>query len=136
MINKGEIRIDPFDGSRVTPAGYDLGAAEDVVIDPGKQKLVATFERVELPSSLLGILHLRSSFAREGLVASLALVDPGFRGQLTVSLVNIGRKPVRIARRERFLHLTFIGLASQAERPYNGKYQNSVGVVKSKRGVV
>jgi len=41
---------------------------------------------------LVGMLHIRSSLAREGIFASLALVDPGFRGQLTISLFNSSRK--------------------------------------------
>src|SRR5256885_12225556 len=42
---------------------------------------------------------LRSSFAREGVIASLALVDPGYQGQLTISLYNAGARPVIIQAR-------------------------------------
>jgi dCTP deaminase len=133
LVNGDQIRIDPFDESRLTPAGYDLGVDKDISLNPGERKLVATLERVELPPNLLGILHLRSSFAREGLLASLALVDPGFKGQLTVSLLNAGKGFVKMIRGERFLQLTFIGLSTGAERPYNGQYQESFGVVESKR---
>jgi dCTP deaminase len=133
LITRRHICIEPFDESRVTPAGYDLASANDILLEPGEQRLVATLERVGLPTNVLGILHLRSSFAREGLIASLALVDPGFRGQLTVSLANVGKKPVTITQGERFLQLTFIELTSDAMKPYNGRYQNSFGIVKSKR---
>jgi len=135
FIESGEMGIHPFEESRLSPAGYDLGAAKNTVLKPKEQQLVATLERVEIPSTLLGILHLRSSFAREGLVASLAVVDPGFRGQLTVSLVNVGKKSVKIAHGESFLQLTFIQLSSESKRPYDGHYQNSSGIVESKREV-
>ncbi len=133
LITSRRIGIEPFDESRVTPAGYDLGSANDILLEPGEQRLVATLEKVGFPTNLLGILHLRSSFAREGLIASLALVDPGFRGQLTVSLANVGKKPVTITRGERFLQLTFLELTSDAMKPYDGRYQNSFGIVESKR---
>jgi len=135
LVDSDQVRIDPFDESRLTAAGYDLGADQDISLDAGERKLVATLERVELPPNLLGILHLRSSFAREGLLASLALVDPGFRGQLTVSLLNAGKDSVKMMRGERFLQLTFIGLSTGAERPYKGHYQESFGVVESKREI-
>jgi dCTP deaminase len=133
LLDNAEVSIDPFDESRLTPAGYDLAAAQKILLSPGEQKLVATLERVKFPPDLLGILHLRSSFAREGLLASLAIVDPGFRGQLTVSLTNLSKQPVKIAKGEPFLQLTFIKLSSRAKRPYHGHYQESYGVVKSRR---
>jgi len=135
FIESGKVSIDPFHESQLSPAGYDLGAAKNILLRPKEQQLAATLERVELPSTLLGILHLRSSFAREGLVASLAVVDPGFRGQLTVSLVNVGKKSVKIAHGESFLQLTLIQLSSESQRPYDGHYQDSSGVMGSKREV-
>ena len=133
FIDDGKLTIQPFDPSRLTPSGYDLAVCEDVGLQTGERRLVATLERVELPDSLLGILHLRSTFAREGLIASLALVDPGFRGQLTVSLFNAGKKLVNIESGERFLQITFIELTLNANRPYDGQYQESLGVVESRR---
>jgi len=132
-IRDGGVNIDPFEDSSLGPAGYDLRADEKVILRPNEQKLVSTLERVELSPSLLGILHLRSSFAREGIFASLALIDPGFRGQLTVSLLNMGREEVKIERGEPFLQLTLIKLSSEAAKSYEGRYQGSFGIVRSKR---
>jgi dCTP deaminase len=129
----GEVGIDPFDDSKLQPAGYDLSSAEEIILRPKEPRLVATLERIKLSPSLLGILHLKSSFLREGVFAGLALVDPGFVGQLTVSLLNFGEEVVEIDRGEPFLQLTFIRLTSKAESPYGGKYQESIGVVESKR---
>ena len=132
-LENGMIRIVPFDESNLTPAGYDLRSAQDVVLKPREQRLLATLERVELTSNILGLLHIRSSFAREGIFASLAIVDPGFRGQLTVSLLNAGEGELKIRQGESFLQLTLIQLSSNAERSYEGKYQDSLGIVESKR---
>ena len=132
-VDDGRIIIDPFDKSRITPAGYDLSAGKDILIHGGEHKLVATHERIELPNDLLAVLHLRSSFAREGLFASFAIVDPGFKGQLTVSLLNVSHNPIKIKQKERLLQLTFMRLSSIAERSYEGSYQESIGIVESKR---
>ena len=133
MLETGELAIVPFDPKCLNPAGYDLRSAFPLVIKPGEQKLVSTLERVELPPTAAGLLHLRSSFAREGLFASLALVDPGFKGQLTITLFNAGSEPVEISRGEPFVQITFVSLQGRAKRPYAGRYQGSAGVVESLR---
>lgn len=120
--------------ARLNPGGIDLEIDRTILLKPGHQKLAATAERVELSENLLGILHIRSSLAREGVIASLALVDPGFRGQLTVSLYNAGDRLVRLAKGERFIQLSLLRLGTPALHTYSGKYQNSRGVVKSRRG--
>jgi dCTP deaminase len=131
-IEKGELKIVPH-GFRLNPAGVDLRIDRDVRLKPKQQLLVASIERVELSDRVVGFLHLRSSLAREGLIASLALVDPGFRGQLTVSLYNSGDSAVNLARGERFIQLSLLRLGKPAIKKYSGRYQNSSGVVASRR---
>jgi dCTP deaminase len=131
-IKTGQLRILPR-LERLNPAGVDLRVDRAVELRSGQHRLAATIERVELSENLLGILHIRSSLAREGVIASLALVDPGFRGQLTVSLYNAGDRPVRLRRGERFIQLALFRLGTPATHKYNGKYQNSWGVVRSHR---
>ncbi len=131
-IEKGELKIVPR-GFRLNPAGVDLRIDRDVRLKPRQQLLVASIERVELSDRVVGFLHLRSSLAREGLFASLALVDPGFRGQLTVSLYNSGDSAVNLARGERFIQLSLLSLGKPAIKKYSGRYQNSSGVVASRR---
>ncbi|MGQ9543562.1 MAG: dCTP deaminase [Candidatus Bathyarchaeia archaeon] len=133
LVKEGRLVIDPYDEVNLNPAGYDLRSAVEILIDPGQHALASTLERISLSSDVLGILHVRSSLAREGLFASLALVDPGFRGQLTISLINAGRRLLRIGCGERFIQLTLIQLSSEAERPYAGRYQDSSGITESRR---
>jgi dCTP deaminase len=131
-IKKGDLTIIPS-GFRLNPAGVDLRVDRDVRLEPKQHSLVASMERVELSSRIVGFLHLRSSLAREGLFASLALVDPGFRGQLTVSLYNSGDSAVNLAKGERFIQLSLLRLGKPAIKEYRGRYQNSSGVVASRR---
>src|SRR6266496_6419692 len=131
-IKTGQIKIRPR-LAKLNPAGVDLRIDRDLELNPGHQRLAATIERVELSENFLGILHIRSSLAREGIVASLALVDPGFQGQLTVSLHNAGDRLVSLRKGERFIQLSLLRLGMPARHSYVGKYQNSRGVVKSRR---
>ena len=131
-IKTGQFHVVPG-YAKLNPAGMDLRVSRSLVLKPGQQTLVATVERVELSEQFLGILHIRSSLTREGIVASLALVDPGFRGQLTVSLYNAGDRLVSLKKGERFIQLSLLRLGMPATQAYVGKYQNSRGVVKSRR---
>ena len=102
-------------------------------MSPGVHKLVATLERVEIGEALVGTLYLRSTLARSGIIASLALVDPGFRGQLTVSLFNAGSNQFSMAKNDRFLQMVLHSLGIKTHRPYMGKYQDSQGIVDTRQ---
>ncbi len=132
-LHGGNLVIEPLEEASLNPAGYDLRLAARVVLEPGEHRLVATLERVQLGPELVGMLHIRSSLAREGILGSLALVDPGFRGQLTISLFNSSRKVVRLEAAERFVQLTLVKLGRGAAKKYEGRYQDSRGIVGRRR---
>jgi len=128
-ISEGSLRIVPFESSCLNGAGYDLRLEDKLEIQPKHHKLVATLERVELSENLAGTLHIRSSLARAGVIASLALVDPGFRGQLTILLYNAGSGRFEMDSNQRFLQIAIHQVSTQTLRPYRGKYQDSQGIV-------
>jgi dCTP deaminase len=132
-IKSKSIVMTPFDQSCLSGAGYDLRLAMDATIPPRRHKLVATLERVEIPEDLTGTLHVRSSLARAGILASLALVDPCFRGQLTISLYNAGSEPFVMHEGDRFVQMVLHTLGMKTQRPYQGKYQDSQGIVDTRR---
>ena len=66
------------------------------------------------------------------------LCDPGYRGQITLELSNLGTAPVALSPGMRISQLTFTELTSAAERPYGSergsKYQDQSGPQASKIG--
>ncbi|MCQ8892259.1 MAG: dCTP deaminase [Candidatus Methanosuratincola sp.] len=132
-VEAGILKIDPFSSDSLSPSGYDLRSGLDMEIPRGHQTLIHTLERVELPPSIAGELFIRSSFAREGLLGSFAFVDPGFKGQLTISVANLGLREIMISKGERIVQIVFNELDMPSSRPYSGRYQGSRGVVGSKR---
>jgi len=133
-LETGEIKLEPSDLSAcLNPAGYDLRCSRTVVLKPKQYELVATLETVELGLGVVAFLHIRSSLAREGVVGSFAVVDPGFRGQLTLNLHNVSEKEVTLKESERIVQIVFHLLGSTAKTGYNGSYQNSKGIVASRR---
>lgn len=133
-LETGEIKLEPSNLSGcLNPAGYDLRISKDVVIKPKTYELVATLETVELGLGVVAFMHIRSSLAREGIVGSFAVVDPGFRGQLTLNLYNAGDKEVYFKEGERIVQIVFHSLGDVAKKGYSGSYQDSKGIVSSKR---
>jgi dCTP deaminase len=132
-LKKGEIKLEPFEPSCLNPAGYDLRSLRKVVLKPKHYELVATLETVELGLNVTAYLHIRSSLAREAVIGSFAVVDPGFRGQLTLNLHNVSEKEVTIIEGERTVQIVFHKLGSTAKKGYSGSYQNSKGIVTSRR---
>ena len=66
------------------------------------------------------------------------LCDPGYRGQITLELSNLGAAPVALSPGMRVSQLTFTELTSPAERPYGekrgSKYQEQEGPQASRLG--
>ena len=132
-LNNGEVKLEPFEPSCLNPAGYDLRCSKTVILKPKHYELVATLETVELGLNITAYLHIRSSLAREGVIGSFAVVDPGFRGQLTLNLHNVSEKEITLEKGERIVQIAFHNLGSVAQKGYSGSYQNSKGIVSSKR---
>ena len=132
-LKKGEVKLEPFEPSCLNPAGYDLRSLKNVVLKPKHYELAATLETVELGLDVTAYLHIRSSLAREGVIGSFAVVDPGFRGQLTLNLHNVSEKTITLGAGERIVQIVFHELGSTAKKGYSGSYQNSKGIVTSRR---
>jgi dUTP pyrophosphatase len=97
-------------------AGYDLHAREDVVLEPGGGRaLVPTGVAVAIPSGHAGLVMPRSGLALKHGVTCLntpGLIDPLYRGELKVLLVNTDpREPYRIHRGDRIAQLVVTAVA-------------------------
>ncbi len=108
------------------------------VIHPGEFVLASTLEKVSLPSHITGRLEGRSSLGRLGLIvhATAGYIDPGFEGNITLEIGNVGKLPIKIYHGMRICQLVFEKMCSPAEIPYNrrreSKYINEEGATSSR----
>ncbi|MCC6041741.1 MAG: dCTP deaminase [Desulfurococcaceae archaeon] len=109
----------------------DVNRDEGFVVEPYEHVLATTLEWVELPHDLVGLVNLRSTFARVGLYIPPTVIDAGFKGNVTIELIG-GPNPVRVYPEQRFLHVVFLRTSSPVYRPYQGKYQGQVSVTPPK----
>ena len=80
-------------------AGMDLCAVEEVTLEPGVPRLVPTGLAVEVPPGYEAQVRPRSGLALKHAIAmpnSPGTIDPGYRGELRVILLNLGRQPYTI----------------------------------------
>lgn len=84
--------------------------------------LASAIEEFDMPNNLLGIVHDKSSWARKGLSVFNTVIEPGWKGFLTLELVFHGNERVSIQHGSGIAQVIF----HQLENPstYNGKYQN------------
>ena len=93
-------------------AGVDLYAAVDgdLVIGPGKWKLVPTGIAVAIPEGYEGQVRPRSGLALKhgiGMLNGPGTIDADYRGEIRVILVNLGDAPFSVRRGDRIAQIVF-----------------------------
>ena len=94
---------------------------------PGEFLLASTIEKVELPATIRGVIHNKSTPARMGLSVcnDSAFVDPGFSGQLTLELVNNGPLTIVLRPGAMICQLEFTRLTTPSVAPYGDDVRSS-----------
>ena len=89
-------------------AGMDLHAVEDVTLVPGVAAAVPTGLTIELPAGYEGQVRPRSGLALKHAITipnAPGTIDPGYRGEVRVILLNLGREPYTIHKGDRIAQL-------------------------------
>ncbi len=132
--------IDARDPASVTEytEQIDIDKGEAFVLHPGEFALGSTLEKVRVPPDLVARVEGRSSIGRLAIVvhATAGFIDPGFEGEITLELSNLGRCAVKLYPGMRISQVVFHTMTSPAERPYGpargSKYQGQSGPVASR----
>src|SRR5579871_1886451 len=103
-----QIRIQRIHPAAVLPsyahgpdedAGMDLRSVEDVTLEPGVPHLVPTGLTIELPPGYEAQVRPRSGLSLRHAITSPntpGTIDPGYRGEIRVILLNLGRAPYTV----------------------------------------
>ena len=91
-------------------------------ISDGNFCLASAIEEFDMPDDLAAIVHDKSTWARHGLSVFNTVIDPGWKGFLTLELVYHGSKPLHIPAGSGIAQVIF----HEIKRPisYNGSYQH------------
>lgn len=121
---------DPAAARLVEKRLYDrmrLKPRTEFILHPNQLILAVTFEYLSLPVDLCCQVASRSSWGRLGLiVATAAMVQPGFKGCLTLELVNVSDSPIALYPGLLVGQLIFFNVDRSPEgrhaEPYHGRY--------------
>jgi len=104
----------------------EIGPEETFTLHPGQLVLGMTIESLELAPDLLARLEGRSSLGRLGIIVhgTASVFDPGWVGNPTLELGNVGILPVSLYSGMRICSFAFETLSSPAEVPYAAKQGN------------
>lgn len=109
----------------LSAAGYDVRIRETVHLGPGEFALASTIEKFDMPPDLLAVVHDKSSWARRGIAVQNTVLEPGWRGYLTLELTNHNHEElVTIEAGSPIAQVIFHRLEAPTEQPYQGRYQD------------
>lgn len=104
-------------------------------LHPQQLVLGSTLEFVGLPHDCSAYVLGRSSWGRIGLlVATAVAVQPGYRGSLTLELVNEGDTPIRLYPGLRVAQLVIHQMSKVTAFPYSSKFRGAIGPEDAKMG--
>lgn len=110
--------------AKYDPASAAATAGEGAffVFEPGKYYLIKTMEKVNLPVNLSGVIFPRTTMFRSGLGLFNGVVQPGYSGELTFGVCNLGKSNIKISFGARIVHITFHEVFGEGNQ-YRGQWQ-------------
>lgn len=123
----------------MSEAGYDLRIKQDITFKAdvpgsmfvsvdgndfklGRFTLASAIEEFQMPDDLVGIVHDKSTWARRGLSVFNTVIEPGWKGFLTLELVYHGNEDLSISAGSGIAQVVFHEISCTAS--YSGKYQD------------
>lgn len=122
----------------LSEAGYDIRVKQTIVFEQDETcgwvsfvagsiefsnfALASSVEEFDMPDNLLGIVHDKSTLARQGVSVFNTVIEPGWKGFLTLEISYHGSKDLVIPAGAGIAQVIFH--QTLEERPYTGKYQN------------
>jgi len=88
--------------------GFDIVAAESVLLMPGRCHLVKSNHRFVLPPGTWADVRGRSGLSSKGIWVATGLIDTNYRGVVGVVMTNIDQVPFAIEPGDRIAQIVFM----------------------------
>ena len=145
--------VEPYAPEQVNSASYDIRVSDHwicptrdpeefraprIKLFPREVVLASTLELVRVPRDVACDLKLKSTLGRLWINHSLAgWCDPGFEGDITLELQNLGPQPFVLEAGRRIAQLIFIAMESIPEIAYGdpgstSHYQGQRGTTRAR----
>lgn len=120
--------MDPTDEKSIEKGYTIIKNAKQMIIKPYEQVLLSTYESVEMPDDIAGIVELRSTWARHGFSMPPTIIDAGFKGTITLEVFNNAPYAIALKPMLRFAHVIFLKTTSRVINVYKGHYNMQRGI--------
>lgn len=105
---RSEAQLPAYAHGPLEDAGMDLRAVEDVLLEPGIPVAVPTGLALEIPPGYEAQVRPRSGLALKHAISmpnAPGTIDPGYRGELKVLMINLGRAPYQVRAGDRIAQM-------------------------------
>lgn len=102
--------------------GHISARVDGVIHGDSRFVLASAIEEFDMPDCLVGIVHDKSTWARKGLSVFNTVIEPGWKGWLTLELVYHGNEELIIPAGSGIAQVIFHRTSNRVK--YEGRYQN------------
>lgn len=104
---------------------------EEFIIKPQGIVEVISKERVKLPKYITGYAMVKTSLCNEGILPlNIGIIDPGWEGPLSATLLNFSKKEFRLGKGKIFYGLPFMLVMRPKKLSLNQKVLNSTNKIE------
>ena len=108
----------------LSEAGYDIRIKREVRFSRTRRfSLASAIEQFNMPTYLVGVVHDKSTWARQGLSVFNTVIEPGWKGFLTLELVYHGDAELIVPAGAGIAQVLFSTISDPSSYG-EGKYQN------------
>lgn len=142
LVEQGEeklFRASTYDLSvgDIIPAGAGICGDSKYSLPPGGMVRVVSKESLKLPDTITGHVLLKNELCTRGVLAiNIGVVDPGFEGPISSTLINFGREACVVEKGTPFLRVSFHRCPQSPKAKASAKYDREGYLKRVKQEVL
>ncbi len=137
-VDENLYRASTYDLSigEIIPAAPSSGGFE-YKLPPGGTVRVVSKESLKLPNNITGHALLKNELCRKGILAlNIGVIDPGFQGPISSTLINFGRGDFVVKQGASFLRISFHRCPPSPKADKSAQYDREQYISRVKDEVV
>jgi dCTP deaminase len=145
LLAEGEKIVDPFEENNAQPASIDLRLGnikyeynlekyvlgeeitddqidqqrfDKLILQGGDVAFVGIYEKMSIPENTIGVVFPRSSITRLGVQVVSTYMNPGYRGNMPLTIINHTRHQITLKPGYRVAQLVLFSLNEEPSKTY------------------
>jgi dCTP deaminase len=135
VLDSANVQTGIVDPKRFDASGYVDFKGAECLIPPHGMALAQSLEYFRIPREILVVCQGKSTYARCGILVSIAPLEPEWEGTLTFAIANTTSRPAKVYAREGIAQILFLESDEVCAVSYadkQGKYQRQTALTPPK----